>query len=299
MENLYLIESHSVSEADFRRAAYIPPFAAEELLDSQNLSDRLQTTLEIEELLEIFAEYAATQVNFASMTFHRTDFKHVVAYSEHSKFAHHFALAIAGRQLGHICYNSLSPLSPLQLEQLARLHRQLIFPLKNSITFLELKQSALKDSLTGLGNRSEFEDNLPRLLAQAQRSGIALHLMVLDLDRFKLINDQEGHLVGDEVLASFAKIIKRSVREADSAFRLGGDEFVVLLFDGDDEVPQTISRRIQDGLLSEKTLRRLKVSTSIGCARFRPADSVRTLFERADRALYQAKANGRNCLKQA
>ncbi|GAA5219143.1 GGDEF domain-containing protein [Corallincola platygyrae] len=299
MENLYLIESHSVSEADFRRAAYIPPFSADELLDSENLSERLQTTLEIEELLEIFAEFAASQVNFASMTFHRTDFKHVVAYTDHSKFAHHFALAIAGRQLGHICYNTLTALSPLQLEQLARLHRQLVYPLKNAVTFLELKQSALKDGLTGLGNRCEFEDILPRQLAQAQRSGIKLHLMVLDLDKFKQINDKEGHLVGDEVLTSFARVIKRSIRESDSAFRLGGDEFVILLFDGDEEVPATINQRIQDGMRSDSTLRKLKVSTSIGCARFRPADSMRTLFERADRALYQAKAAGRNCLKIA
>ena len=166
-----------------------------------------------------------------------------------------------------------------------------------------LMQMARTDSLTGLPNRLCFDERLNDALARSRRSGKPLALLFLDVDKFKLINDTLGHAAGDEVLRLFGQRLLGCVRETDTVSRLAGDEFVVILEELHTPAePQFIARKIiaavnrsfelQEGLWD--------VSTSIGIVfhiegTMQPA----ALLAAADRALYEAKAGGRNTYRLA
>ena len=156
------------------------------------------------------------------------------------------------------------------------------------------------DTLTGLPNRGYFHDRLALALAKVGRSGKALALMYLDIDKFKAINDTYGHGAGDQLLKAFAQRLKDNVRGTDLAGRLGGDEFVVLAEDlasPDDAV--MIAAKIVAAMRAPFGFDAMEIhaSTSIGvaiCAPGEEAISGAGLLERADSALYQAKQGGRD-----
>jgi diguanylate cyclase (GGDEF)-like protein/PAS domain S-box-containing protein len=157
---------------------------------------------------------------------------------------------------------------------------------------------AYHDALTGLPNRALLSDRLDRALQGAQRDGRKLALLFIDLDRFKTINDSLGHLAGDHLLKEVAQRLCRVVRAADTVARLGGDEFVVLVpgVRGADEcglVGDKIIAALADPVMFEG--RGLHISPSIGICLY-PDDGadVASLMRKADAAMYQAKAAGRN-----
>ena len=155
------------------------------------------------------------------------------------------------------------------------------------------------DSLTGLYNRYQFNEELPISLARGVRSGLALALLFLDIDHFKQVNDTCGHAVGDLVLKEFANRLKRGVRQTDLVARLAGDEFIVVL-EGlhDQSEADSLARNILAAInqpfgVGEQTL---TVTASIGVALnlASPEPNAMDLLARADTALYRAKASGRN-----
>ena len=160
-----------------------------------------------------------------------------------------------------------------------------------------LASLARTDGLTGLANRRHFEDELRQAVNRAARAGGAVSLLSLDLDRFKGINDSFGHAVGDEVLKEFGKRLRASVYDVDLVGRMGGDEFLVLVEHAASAATgATIALRVIDSVrepmqFGETTL---KVSTSIGVAVHKPAQSAEALLALADEALYEAKARGRD-----
>ncbi|GAA0783427.1 diguanylate cyclase domain-containing protein [Marinobacterium sediminicola] len=158
---------------------------------------------------------------------------------------------------------------------------------------------AMHDPLTGLPNRSLLNEHLGRNLRRAQREGQQFALMFIDLDGFKQINDQHGHDAGDDLLSVLAGRMTQQLRGTDTCARIGGDEFVVML--------ETVQNPESAGLVATKILRclstpvqrgqqTLQVSASIGIALY-PHDgtSADALLTHADDAMYQAKANGKNC----
>lgn len=162
-----------------------------------------------------------------------------------------------------------------------------------------LQQMALTDALTGLGNRATFDLSLKQATARSKRSGAELSLLMIDLDHFKQFNDNYGHQVGDEVLREVAKALDHSSRDTDICCRYGGEEFAIILPDASIDQAQIVANRIhkQVGRASAKLApNRQPITVSIGISSLnlqgahRPAD----LIEEADRALYQAKKNGRN-----
>jgi len=162
----------------------------------------------------------------------------------------------------------------------------------------QLRYLASHDALTGLPNRLLLDDRITQAIAQAKRQTHEFALLVIDLDRFKLINDSLGHRSGDELLREVAQRLKRAVRAVDTTARVGGDEFVILV---DGPVTQAealdIARRVLKAM--EPSIRLLgidvHISPSIGAA-FYPRDgaSVDALLARADAAMYSAKERGRN-----
>jgi len=165
----------------------------------------------------------------------------------------------------------------------------------------QLRHLASHDALTGLPNRLLLDDRIAQAIAHSQRHSHEFAVLVIDLDRFKFINDSLGHRAGDELLREVAQRLKSAVRAVDTTARLGGDEFVVLL-DG----PLTQAEAVEIGTraikVMEPSLRLLgidvHISASIGIA-FYPRDgaSVDTLLARADAAMYSAKERGRNNLQ--
>ena len=166
----------------------------------------------------------------------------------------------------------------------------------------ELEHMARCDTLTGLANRAVFLEKINDALARLRRSGGRFSVLMLDLDRFKMVNDTLGHAIGDSLLKAMAERLRKVVREVDSVARLGGDEFAVLQASESDQPGTAImaANRILQGLTEPYDLdgRKVIIGTSIGIT-VAPDDGsdADTLIRNADLALYKAKAEGRNCYR--
>lgn len=162
----------------------------------------------------------------------------------------------------------------------------------------ELKRLAATDPLTGLNNRRQYEALFTRELKRVQRYGGVLSLLVIDLDHFKQVNDTYGHSAGDSALQQAAGICRSHLREVDIIGRLGGEEFVVMLPDTALADALVVAERLRQKISAEdfKTPQgRVRLTVSIGVTQCRPGEnSIAELIRRADAALYQAKAGGRD-----
>jgi diguanylate cyclase (GGDEF)-like protein/PAS domain S-box-containing protein len=164
----------------------------------------------------------------------------------------------------------------------------------------KIEHIALHDSLTGLPNRLLLQDRAEQALSRARRQSECCALVLLDLDRFKQINDTLGHSVGDEVLKIVAQRLTRTVRESDTVARMGGDEFALVLPDvRNSEQATEVARKVLAALADELAIEghRLHVTASIGVALY-PAHGTgqETLLRHADAAMYDAKARGRDAV---
>ena len=208
------------------------------------------------------------------------------------------ANAINGEQ-AHAYYYISSPLSLSQREALFQLHDLFGKQVKHALTLAQVQQMATKDALTGLGNRAGFEQSMIRQLGWAQRHDEAFALLVIDLDNFKYVNDNFGHGEGDKVLAHVASHLSRMLRDEDEAFRYGGDEFCCLLDCQTQLQLACAAQRIQSSINSSSYLAGLEVSTSLGGAIYRDGDTMSSIFDRADNALYRVKNSGKNSYQAA
>jgi diguanylate cyclase (GGDEF)-like protein len=155
---------------------------------------------------------------------------------------------------------------------------------------------ASTDSLTGLANSRNVHETLKRMVAHAQRSETPLAAILFDLDHFKQINDRFGHAKGDEVLAAVGAVAAATLRVSDFVGRYGGEEFVALLPDTGREDAMAVAEKLRDAI-SRITLRDIDapISASLGVAMLPDeAETADELIRTADRALYTAKARGRN-----
>ena len=164
----------------------------------------------------------------------------------------------------------------------------------------KLTRLAAVDPLTGLANRMFLNDAFQWERAQAQRNGTPLSVLMLDLDRFKCINDEHGHEAGDKVLVAFSRMLRKRLREVDLVSRYGGEEFLVLLTNTASKravaVAEELRQRLEQLAIvhQDKTL---KLTVSIGVAEYGPdGEDLDALSQIADERLYRAKANGRNCV---
>ncbi len=163
-----------------------------------------------------------------------------------------------------------------------------------------IREMAQRDPLTGVFNRRHLMEVLEREVARCQRrSGRGLALCMIDLDHFKRINDSFGHPVGDEVLIAVGARIGKSIRSTDYVARYGGEEFVALLEAESSELAYSVCERIRCDIagLRIAALQGSTLGVSIGVACCDAGDRPADLLERADKALYRAKAEGRNCTR--
>jgi len=164
----------------------------------------------------------------------------------------------------------------------------------------ETERSAVTDSLTGLYNRRFFRSTFEREVRRGHRYGVMLSLIMLDLDGFKQVNDEYGHLFGDLVLRRVAKLVRRAIRESDTASRYGGEEFAIILPEtdrlGSYAVAERIRCRIESAFAQRPTGGRPVTMTVSGGIAAYPEDGIdlTEMLLRADEALYRAKALGKN-----
>lgn len=216
-----------------------------------------------------------------------------------------FAKAVCEHQLRSdrkgldiVHYGFSQPLNAWQEHQLSQWHEALVPALANALTHQQALALAKTDPLTKLGNRAGYEQLLQRLSCLAQRHQHPFSLLLVDLDHFKLVNDRFGHQRGDAILQQVATVLKTVARTEDGCFRLGGDEFAVLLPDTQEQGATCLATRLLTSLTDDPFIREHQVGASIGLSQWQPSDSQETLEKRADQALYQAKADGRQCLRK-
>ena len=179
------------------------------------------------------------------------------------------------------------------IEELEQLAERAGPAIENAQRFREARQLADLDALTGLHNRRYFHETLAREVARAHRYNRDLALVVFDLDDFKAINDQIGHLAGDGVLADAAARVRDVVRTADIACRIGGDEFAVVLPESTIRDAEQLYRRIQHAVSVRPIGQVGHIVFSAGVAELRPDDDAVAFFQRGDDALYRAKEAGK------
>lgn len=151
------------------------------------------------------------------------------------------------------------------------------------------------DALTGAFNRRALSSDIEAALSNAERNDTAQLLAMLDLDYFKKVNDKYGHAVGDQVLKDFVAITTKHIRKYDRLYRFGGEEFV-LLISGIDDQQNNFFNNLRAAIKKElKTPDGNEITVSFGVASWTPETTVDTWLKRADKALYQAKAQGRDC----
>ncbi|RKF21842.1 sensor domain-containing diguanylate cyclase [Altericroceibacterium spongiae] len=164
----------------------------------------------------------------------------------------------------------------------------------------EAQRLANTDPLTGLANRRRIMQRLRETVSEARRERRVMALVIFDIDHFKRINDNFGHQMGDDVLVRVAQIASGQVRASDIVGRIGGEEFVWLICGALESEVDMLAERLRRSIEECSFLNNMPpVTVSVGVALFRENDNAESMFARADRALYAAKADGRNCIQHA
>lgn len=171
---------------------------------------------------------------------------------------------------------------------LAEAHAELA--LKNK----QLEKISITDPLTQLYNRLKTDELIAQEITRSNRYDRPLSLIIIDLDNFKLVNDEYGHLTGDQVLIQTATVIKTLLRENDSAGRWGGEEFLVLCPETDLEDASGVAEKLRKALQQSEFEQAGSITGSFGVATYKNKESLNNFIARADKALYQAKHQGRN-----
>jgi two-component system cell cycle response regulator len=170
--------------------------------------------------------------------------------------------------------------------------------LKNKDLLRQLEEMAIRDPLTGLFNFRQLHVSLDEEMTRSQRYGHAFCVFILDVDHFKAVNDNYGHLFGDHVLKKLGEIMRWALRDTDRIFRYGGEEFFILMPETSREEAATVAGRIMDTIRNHTFAcdgKSAKITVSIGGAGF-PFQSINKveLIKLADHALYKAKESGRD-----
>jgi len=262
----------------------------------------LQTTLDVCKLLELFSVEVGKSIAHDGLTY-LYDLDNI-AFSQGGKATHslNYRLVVTGKPVGQVRFYRETLFLEAEIQELEYLLCSLVYPLQNALMYRQAVRASHRDPLTGVKNRSGMQDVLEREIGLCTRHQQPLTLMMLDIDYFKSINDRFGHLCGDEVLKLVTQAVVSCVRTSDLVARYGGEEFVVALpntaVDGAmmlaERIRLAVSEQTYSATLAASNVSVHRVSISIGVATYQLGDGVAALIERADKALYQAKEQGRN-----
>lgn len=215
-----------------------------------------------------------------------------------------FPLIVDSKPYGAIvAYNHFDKITQKEIEYLDEIKSQATLTLTRAKSYIEVLEHATLDALTGYNNRHQFEKRLKETTASAKRQNQPLCCIMSDIDFFKKVNDTYGHAVGDCVLKTVAKTIKKELRESDIASRYGGEEFIFLLPQTNIEEALVVAQRLRQAVEKKKinieeynieNTKEISVTISIGVSQYKNEKDFESLYKNADSALYQAKETGRN-----
>jgi len=267
-----------------------------------DLAMSLQMSLDLDWIINKFMEHIHSYFLFDGFAYTNSESNTQIKIARQKGHSCSYNLSLETLGLGKLELFRGRKFTESELMLLENLLGILVYPLRNAIKFNQAILLAHSDALTGVKNRSTFDDSLVREINLAQRYGQDFTMLVIDIDFFKKINDTYGHKVGDDALRVIAKTIQNSIRTTDMLFRYGGEEFVVLLGNTDCEKSFCIADRILESVREINMQVKgqvLDLSVSIGMACLNIQDNSESLFNRADAAMYSAKNDGRDQISVA
>lgn len=284
--------------------AFHSAFQGENVVREQqwNISNSLQTTLDVEQLIELFNQTIQEIVghNGFNYTHDREDIQISGGIRAHHSCS--YRLVVEEEDLGEFQLLRRKRFNDQEILRVETLLGCLVYPLRNALLYRDALRSAHTDPLTEVNNRVAMDDCILREWELAQRQTTPLSLMLIDIDHFKLVNDRYGHTCGDKVLKSVAQTIRETVRACDMIYRFGGEEFVVVLSNTEIGGATLLAGRIRqaiENLQVNTEARTIQVTASLGVTALKPGNTAEDLLVNADLAMYQAKRNGRNQVQKA
>ncbi len=261
------------------------------------LSSRLQTTLELQQLLEIFFNEMKHAVLVDGMCYSNSNQNLLNSFGKEGIHSCTYRLTTHKDYMGELTFSRSTRFREHELANIEGLISTLVYPLRNAVRYTEALAAAFRDPLTGAGNRIALDKTLEREVELAKRHNQPLSVLMLDIDHFKNVNDTYGHAMGDEVLKQVVTSISSCIRQTDMCFRYGGEEFLIMLASADTEGAHRIAERIRSSIEAAVFTHEkgsLSITSSIGSATLYASDTMHSICERADSALYKAKNSGRN-----
>lgn len=268
----------------------------------QQLLMQLQSSLDLRTVLTLFFNTSQRLVAFDSLSFNHSTHNETVALGANSTHHIQYTLNYQTEFLGEITFTRAQRFDDIELSNLESIMSSLVLPLRNALLYSTALHNAMKDPLTGAGNRISMQSTLERDIAIAQRHNQALSVLMVDIDYFKRINDIYGHSTGDTVLVNVAHTLQKQLRNSDSLFRYGGEEFLVVLPNTCSLDAAVVAERLRASLEALQISNEqgvISVTASIGCAALKAQESLNSVLQRSDAALYAAKNKGRNQVSYA
>ncbi|MFL2555761.1 MAG: GGDEF domain-containing protein [Gammaproteobacteria bacterium] len=268
--------------------------STEELLKVMQV---LQTTLDINFLIENFSKELQSITSHNYLNYKNIDQNINIKIGDQTANKVVIELDLDKRKLGKLVISRKTEFSDNEKEKINRLAILLLFPINNILNYRQAIANANIDPITKLNNRMLFNKILEQEIDFAQRYNQKLLMMMIDLDNFKKINDEYGHIVGDIMLKNVSGFLKKFMRRSDLVFRYGGDEFCIILrnttLNGANELANRIRKSINNEIFTCGD-HEIKITVSIGLVKIHEEDDSIKFIERADRLLYEAKEIGRN-----
>lgn len=262
-----------------------------------SLAHNLQASLDLQTTLEMFVSNIKEMVKVSSLTYSNETLNKPIVIGKACKHSVAYNLAAEDIQLGNLEFTRGKHFLEAELAALETLIGALFFPLRNALLYQRAVACSMEDTLTHIGNRAAFNMNYERELKLAKRHSQPFAVLLIDVDYFKQINDNRGHVNGDRALQQIVNSVKNTLRETDQVFRYGGEEFVALLQNTDANDAKLIAERIRINVaMSPISLdkQELFCTISVGIGMLEADDTAESLIEKADSAMYTAKNTGRN-----
>ena len=268
----------------------------------QQMSLLLQTSLEPQRILGLFFREIQRLVPLDALSYVHQASDLRLEFGTRGHHSVSYTLSHEGEHMGELVFRRNQRFNDKEQGDLESLLSCLLYPMRNALLYRAATQSALRDPLTGAGNRVAMEQTLQREIDMSRRHAQPLSVLMLDIDHFKRVNDDHGHGAGDDVLRAIAASIKAQLRNVDMVFRYGGEEFLILLSNTGREAAAMVGERLRQATQSEEYFadgQLIEITVSLGCSTLLPGESADSLLRRADSALYVAKREGRNRLAMA
>jgi diguanylate cyclase (GGDEF)-like protein len=264
-----------------------------ETIDTVRFLQAVTASLELDEVLGALNEFLHQAFEHGGWEYRGPSDECHLTGGQSDRHRIEYSLTLNGQELGALKLMRGRRFSEDDQQRIEGLLALAVPAIQNALRFSHVNRQLERDPLTGLGNRRALTLQGEQWLADSVRHHHSLSMLVLDLDRFKAVNDTHGHPVGDRILCKVAETLMAVTRTADLCVRLGGDEFVVLLPETGPEAAQDCAERIRHALARQfvetESGLRVGISVSIGVATLRPGMNLDQLYQHADVALYASK----------